>query len=324
MSRQLSFLVVPILGAMCTLSSLRAQEVPVVEQAPPATEPQPVEPEVGVPEIVEGTTPEAEGEQVVPEEVTATLVAPPRAIEPQPEPQPTMPRKPQRRAGTQPFRLRHAETLTAERWAAQFRIEDNSGAAGLLPGTIGGFFSTAYGVTDRFMLQVQVSDGHQYETISAATTPGRVYDAGAQYSFVDDCDWTIAGRFDVVLADTSAFEPVNGSRKVSFQPGLLTNLSLCDSLDLYTSTTLRLTDSSEPALAVGVGIRAPLGKINFFLEADAIAQQVVGGQDILEAYLTPGIQYVLRDKIDINLSPSIGLSDTSFDWRFAVTMGVHF
>ena len=174
------------------------------------------------------------------------------------------------------------------------------------------------------MVQAQISDGHQYETISVAQAPGRVFDAGAQYRFVDSDRLTVAGRFDVVLADTSAFEPVTGSSKVSIQPGLLANYDICDGLDFYTGTSLRMADGVEPALSLGFGILAPVGKVKFFLETDAVVQKIEGGKDVFESYLTPGIQFVLRDKIDINVAPSIGLSSTSYDWRFAVTMGVHF
>lgn len=310
-ARTMTLLALPLLSAACAMTDTTLRVAYPQDPQPVGSEEPPAAPDATQdPEEQNSDEPESA-------EIDFTVQAKPRRI-----------KKPTRRAGTQPGRLRQAQTLPAERWTAQFRIEENSGAGSILPGSTGGFFSTAYGVTDRFMVQAQIGDGHQYETVSAATAPGRVFDAAAQYRFLDSERLTVAGRLDVVLADTSAFDPASSSRKVSIQPGILANYSICDGLDFYSSTTLRLNelrlDDEDGALALGFGFLAPVGRVKFFLEADAILQKVEGGKDIFESYLTPGIQFQLRDKIDINVAPSIGLSSTSFDWRFAVTMGVHF
>lgn len=226
----------------------------------------------------------------------------------------------QRRAGTQPFLVRQPQNLRVGRTASQFRFEVNSDEAG-------GYVSAAHGVFDDLLVHAQVGTGQQFETVSLAADPGTLFDLGVQYALSDDPDLQVAARFDLVLSDEPSFESrpdPNESSQASFQPSLLVGGPLGDDLDFYGQLGVRVGDGVEPAYSAGAGIVAPLGRVNLFVETSFVAQQREPGKDVLEAYLTPGLQFLLRDKVDVSIAPSIGLSSTSYDWRVLFTMGVHF
>ncbi|MCA8975068.1 MAG: hypothetical protein KDC98_10120 [Planctomycetes bacterium] len=233
--------------------------------------------------------------------------------------------------GAQPFRLRRAANLAGDTVYSQFRFE-------LEPDSSAEQASFAYGISDDLTLDLMVGAGQHYSTLSVATDPGQLLDFGGQYRLVGGPgELTVSGRFDLVLSDEQSFQggsiislggeggptaATPGSKKVSFQPSALIDVPFgMSGSTLFASLGGRFGDSTDPALAVGSGFRMPLGRVDFITEAD-IVMQSVPGPNVREAYLTPGIEWTVREKLDIALGVSIGLTRTSEDWRAMISMGV--
>lgn len=236
-------------------------------------------------------------------------------------------------ASLRPLRVRRPEFLQQGRSATQFRYEDNAESSAY-------YAAFAHGLFDDFVLDAQIGNGHQFETVSLAAEPNTLFDFGLQYGLVGERgDFRIAPRLDIVLSDESSFDPTAADdsaigegpladrtqpAKVNFQPSLLFGAPLDDDgAEIYGLLGVRLGDATEPAFACGGGLVVPLGRVKFLLEADLVIQ-TLEPKAIEEAYLTPGLLLTLREKLDFSFGPSIGLTDDSIDWRVTATLGVRF
>lgn len=232
------------------------------------------------------------------------------------------------RPASRPFRMRRASTLREGEVYSQTRVQTGAENSALQA-------SFDYGISDALMLGVFVGSGHDLTTISLADKPGRLLDFGAQYCFYgEEGGPRLSARFDLVLANKTAFEPGAdpdpfaedraGSSKISYQPSLLASFPVGDEgISIYSSAGVRLGDRTEPTIALAAGIRVPLAFAGFVTEIDWARQSLDGGR-INETYLTPGLEWTVREKLFIAVGTSIGLTRTSEDWMASLTMGVRF
>jgi len=230
-------------------------------------------------------------------------------------------------AASKPFRVRRSAPLREGEVYSQVRAQTGSDSSAAQA-------SFDYGFSDSLMFGVAVGSGHDSTTISLAEKPGRLIDFGAQWCVYNEKGGPrLATRLDVVLADKTAFEPGGGgfapderdnSSKVSFQPSLLASFPIgSDGISIYGTAGIRLGDRTEPTVALGGGVRVPLGFADFVTEIDWARQSLDGGR-IQETYLTPGLEWRAREKLFLAVGTSIGLTRTSEDWMASFTMGVRF
>jgi hypothetical protein len=248
-------------------------------------------------------------------------------------------------AGVRPFRVRLPGTLAVGDSVLQARFDDTDDDSSA-------FFTFARGVYPDVMVDFTIGTGHQVETIAEAEEPGFVFQAGAQYALIGrPGELRIAPRFDLVLADEKAFEGIvepdnqqtfgnnneedgNPTSRVSFQPGVVFGVPLTEGgAELYGNASGRFGDGTRGALWFGAGVRLPLGRAAFYTEAELLRQDareslLVAGSGststYTEAYLTAGFQFTLRERLDLHIGPSIGLTRESTDWRVVASMGVRF
>ncbi|MCR9244162.1 MAG: hypothetical protein NXI31_03965 [bacterium] len=249
-------------------------------------------------------------------------------VEQPPEPYSVVPGRGRPLPASRPLRIRQADTLGEGDRYSSFRFELN-------PDDSAAYANFAYGLFDDTTIDVLIGTGQQFETISSAQDPGTLLDFGVQHRFLStDSGVILSGRLDVVLSDDRSFEAfalpesvnVSGqSKRISFQPQVLMQMPIGNSgAHLYASSGLRLGDKTEPAITIGSGVRVPVGRVDLVTELDWLYQGVDGVPDASEGYLTPGIVFPVREKLDVSIGTAIGLSSTSEDWRAMITMGVRF
>jgi len=212
-------------------------------------------------------------------------------------------------------RMEHPGVLQEGAFEAVFTYENNDESSAFRAGL-------GYGVTDRVTIHSYVGSGDQPDTVFLGDKPGIVFDIGGQVALNDpNSKHLYAARLDVVLSDEESFEFVNRTTdsKANFQPSFIAGWGVDEGAAFFAEIGARLGESTDPALVAAGAVTIPVKAVTFVVEVDAAIQD-----DADEVYVTPAVVFNPRDKIQLRLSPSIGLTEDSLDWRVMATFGVRF
>jgi hypothetical protein len=228
------------------------------------------------------------------------------------------------------FRVGSAEVLGEGEFRTDFRFQKHDDGAS---GTVG----VAYGLFDRVQLDLRVGTGDQHETILDSVEPGLFADLGVQWQFVRTQRFTMSTRLDAVLSDEASFEEgAEGLRdedlverrysRASVQPSLQA-IYRTGNVDLFAEFGGRIGDTTEEAYEVGTGVSVPIGRAAFVGEFSYVYQnrdRLERNDDYGTSYFTPGIVFWPRERLEIHLGPSFGLTSESYDWSLQASLAVRF